>query len=97
MRYKAAVATRKGKARRESEKQEQRRAAMSKAELQLDHVARYLQQEYEFDVGYSEMHRQSERLRPVRLKVLIKELLENPDMSDGEIRESIEDQIDDRL
>ena len=65
VRYKAAVATRKEKARRESEKQAQRRAAASKADLQLDHVARYLEQEYEFDGGYSEMHREAERLRPL--------------------------------
>ncbi len=91
------MATRKEKARRESEKEAQRRAAMSKADLQLDHVARYLEQEYEFDGGYSEMRRESERLRPLIRKMLIQELLENPDMSDDEIRESIEDQIDDRL
>ena len=97
VRYKAAVVTRKEKARRESEKEAQRRAATSKADLQLDHVARYLEQEYEFDGGYSEMHRESERLRPLIRKMLIQELLENPDMSDGEIRDSIEDLLDDAV
>jgi hypothetical protein len=97
LRYKSAVATRKEKVRRESEKEERRRAATARAELQLDHIARYLEQEYEFDGGYSEMHRESERLRPLIRKMLVQELLENPDMSDDEIRESIEDQIDDRL
>jgi hypothetical protein len=96
-RYKAAVATRKKTAQLESERQAQRRAVASKVELQLGHVARYLEQEYEFDGGYSEMRREAERLRPRIREMLINELLENPDMSDDEIRESIEDQIDDRL
>jgi hypothetical protein len=96
-RYKAAVATRKEKARLESEKQAQRRAAEWKADLQLDHIPRYLEQEFEFDGGYSEMHREADRLRPLMRKALIDELLENPDMSDEEIRESIEDQIDDGI
>jgi hypothetical protein len=93
--YKAVVAMRKEKARVESEKQSQRRAAMSKVDLQLDHVARYLEQEYEYDGGYSEMRSEADRLRPLIREMLIDELFENPDMSDEEIRESIEDQIDD--
>jgi hypothetical protein len=93
-RYKAAVATRKEKATLESEKQAQRRAVASKADLQLDHIARYLEEEYEFDGGYSEMRREADRLRPLIREMLIKELLANPDMSDDEIRESIEDQIE---
>jgi len=96
-RYKAAVATRKEKARLESEKQAQRRAVASRADLQLDHIPRYLEQEYEFDGGYSEMHREADRLRPLIREMLIKELLENPDMSDDEIRESIEDQIEEGI
>jgi hypothetical protein len=68
-----------------------------KVDLQLDHIARYLQQEYDFDGGYSEMRREADRLRPLIRKALIDELLENPDMSNDEIRESIEDQIDDGL
>ena len=94
-RYKIAVATRKEKARLESERQAQRRAIASKADLQLDHIARYLEAEYEFDGGYWGMRREADRLRPLIRKALIEELLENPDMSDEEIRESIEDQIDD--
>jgi hypothetical protein len=96
-RYKIAVATRKKKARLDSEKQAQRRAVAVKAELQLDHIARYLEREYDFDGGYFEMRREADRLRPLIREALIDELLENPDMSDDEIRESIEDQIDDRL
>ena len=93
--YKAAVATRKKKARVESERQVQRRAVAWKAELQLDHVARYLEDEYNFDGGYAEMRREAARLRPLIREALIDELVENPDMSGDEIRESIEDQIDD--
>src|ERR1039458_1380400 len=52
--YKAAVATRKEKAGLESEKQAQRRAVARKVDLQLDHVARYLEEEYDFDGGYSD-------------------------------------------
>jgi hypothetical protein len=95
--YKATVAARKENARLESEKQAQRRAVEWKVELQLDHIVRYLEQEYEFDGGYSEMRRKADRLRPLIRKTLIDELLENPDISSDEIRESIEDQIDDGL
>jgi hypothetical protein len=93
--YKAAVATRKEKARLESEKQAQRCDVEWKVDLQLDHIARYLKKEYDFDGGYSEMRREADRLRPLIRKALIDELLKNPDMSADEIRESIEDQIDD--
>ncbi len=84
----------KEEARLESERQAQRRATATKADLQLDHIARYLEQEYEFD-GYSAMRREAHRLRPLIRETLIEELLENPGMSGEEIRESIEDQIDD--
>jgi excisionase family DNA binding protein len=93
--YKAAVAIRKEKARLESEKQAQRRAAEWKADRQLDHVARFLEQEYEFDGGSSEIRREAERLRPLIREALIDELMKNPNMSDNEIRKSIEHQIED--
>jgi excisionase family DNA binding protein len=92
--YKAAVAARKEKARLESEQQARRRAASWKADLQLDHIARYLEREYEFDGGYSAMRQEADRLRPLIREALIDELVENPDMSADEIRKSIEDQID---
>ena len=95
--YRAVVAARKEKSRLESEKQAQRRAAEFKADLQLDHIARYLEQEYKFDGGYWEKHREADRLRPLIREALIEELLENSDMSREEIRESIENQIDDGL
>jgi hypothetical protein len=38
-----------------------------------------------------------DRLRPLIREALIDELVENPDMSADEIRESIEDEIDDRV
>jgi hypothetical protein len=93
---KAAVAARKEKARLESEEQARRDGAAWKADMQLDHVARYLDEEYDFD-EYGEMRREADRLRPLIREALIEELLENPDMSAEEIRESIEDQIDDEL
>jgi excisionase family DNA binding protein len=93
--YKAAVATRKEKARLESEKQAQRRAVAWKADLQLGHIARYLEDEYNFDGGNGEMRREADRLRPLIREALIDELVENPGMSADEIRESIEDQIED--
>ncbi len=67
----------------------------SKADLQLGHIAKYVEQEYKFDGGYWEIQREADRLRPLIREALIDELVENPDMSDEEIRESIEDQIDD--
>ncbi len=68
-----------------------------KADYRLDHIARYLKEEYEFDGGHGEMRRDADRLRPLIREALIDELLENPDMSAEEIRESIEDQIEDHL
>jgi hypothetical protein len=93
--YKAAVATRKHKARLESEKQAQRRAVAWRADLQLFHITRHLEQEYDFDGGYLEMCREADRLRPLIREALIDELMENPNMSDDHIRKSIEDQIED--
>lgn len=87
----------KEEARLESERQAQRRAAAAKADLRLDHIARYLEEEYEFDGGYSAMRREADRLRPLIRQALIEELLENPHMTNDAIRESIEDQIDDLL
>lgn len=81
----------------ESEKQAQRRAVEWKADFQLDHIARYLEKEYEFDGGYAERHREADRLRPLIREGLIDELLEHPDMSYDEIQESIEDQVDERI
>jgi excisionase family DNA binding protein len=92
---KAAVAKREKATLLESKRQAQRRAAASKADLQLGHIARYLDREYEYDGGYLEMQREADRLRPLIREALIDELVENPDMSPDEIRESIEDQLDD--
>jgi hypothetical protein len=92
--YKAAVATRKEEARLESEKQSRRRMAEFTADLKLDHIAEYLEKEYDFDGGYREMRREADRLRPLIREALIDELLENPAMSSDEIRKIIEDQID---
>jgi hypothetical protein len=95
--YKAAVAARKERARLESEAQAQRRAASSKADSYLGHIAKYLEKEYTFDGGDWERMREVNRLRPLIREALIEELIEHPEMSAEEIRESIEDQIDDAL
>ncbi len=89
------MALRKEKARLESQKQAQRRDAEWKAGLHLDHIARYLQQEYEFDGGYAELCRDAERLRPQIRTALIDELMQDPTMTVDQIRRSIEEQIDD--
>jgi len=95
--YKAAVATRKEEARLESEKQAERRAMGWKADNYLGHIAQYLEEEYEFKGGYWEMLRERDRLRPLIREALIDELLEDPDMTDDEILESIEGKVDDHL
>jgi excisionase family DNA binding protein len=95
--YKAAVALRKEKARLESDKRFSRQSAVWKADAQLSHIATYLQKEYKFDGGYGEMLREVNRLRPLIRAELIEELVENPNMPVDEIRESIEDHIDDIL
>ena len=92
--YKAAVARREEAALLESKRQAQRRAVASKADLHLDHIARYLKEEYDYDGKYWEMQREADRLRPLIREALIDELMRNPNMSAEEIRESIEDQID---
>jgi len=95
-RCKAAITARKEKARRESEGQARRKTAEWKADMQLDHIALYLDEEYDYD-DYAEVRRDADRLRPLIREALIEELLENPDMNGEEIRESIEEQIDDEL
>jgi hypothetical protein len=95
--YKAAVATRKERARLESEKQSQHRLAEMKADHQLGHIAKYVAAEYSFDEGYGAMLREVNRLRPLIRERLIQELVENPNMTAEQIRESIEDEIDDEL
>jgi hypothetical protein len=95
--FKAAVAKRKEKARLESEERARRDAVAWKADYQLSHIVRYLEEEYEFDGGSSAMRREADRLRPLIREALIDELLENRDMSAEEIQESIEDQIDDQM
>jgi hypothetical protein len=95
--FKAAVAKRKETARLESEERARRQSAAWKADSQLDHIARYLEEEYDFEGGHWEMRREADRLRPLIREALIDELVENPDMSADEIRESIEAQIEDAV
>ena len=77
-------------ARQEAERQQKRREAESKANIYIGHLQKYLEQEYEFGGGYSELRREAERLRePVRTR-LIARLLERPTMDAVEIRRYIE-------
>ncbi len=93
--YEAAAARRREEARLQSDKWARRQSAGWKADAQLDHIAWYLEKEYEFEGGYWEMRTEVDRLRPLIRVALIDELVENPGMSDDDIRESIEAQIDD--
>lgn len=95
--YKAAAAQRKEAARLKSEKQARRPAAEWKVERQLDHIERYLKQEYTFDGGYVELRQEATRLRPLVREALIERVLKNPQISDAEIRTGIERQIDGAL
>jgi hypothetical protein len=95
--YEAAVSERKKQARLEAERKGQRRAAEWKADLQLGHIAEYLQQEYDFEGGYAEMQQEAGRLRPLIRCVLIDQLIANPNMTIEQMRTSIEGQIDDEV
>ena len=95
--FKTAVARRREEAQMESDKQAKRRAVRAKANLYLDHIARYLDEEYEFDDGYAEMRAEADRLRPLIREALIDELVKNPNMSADQMRATIEEQIDDDL
>ena len=95
--FEASVARRREAARIAEAEQAQRQAVSWKADFQLDHIARYLEQEYEFDGGWFEMRREAERLRPLVREALIDELVENPELSGEDIREAIEDLINDGI
>ena len=56
----------------------------------IDHIKTYLKEEFEFDGGYLELSRETNRLREPVCKRLVEELTENPDMRPVEIREYIE-------
>jgi excisionase family DNA binding protein len=84
-------------ARLEDERRRKKSAAEFKASLYLDHIARYLDQEYDFDGDYTELRKEADRLRdPVR-NDLIQELIDDPDMQPKEIRECIETMVDEYL
>jgi hypothetical protein len=93
----AEVARRKEAAGREAVERRKRQEAEWTATLQLSHIETYLQREYDFSGGYFEMKREADRLRPTVLAALVEELLENPGMTAEEIRESIEDQVEDAM
>ncbi|HTW65866.1 MAG TPA: hypothetical protein VME17_14670 [Bryobacteraceae bacterium] len=94
---KAIVAQRKEAARLESQRKAQRESAAWKVDLQLDHIARYLDQEYVFDGGKAELRREAERLRPLIRDALIGELIEKPNLSGAEIRARIEASIENEV
>jgi len=90
----AALAPHKAAVAKRVERRDRRLFAPFKVDRYLSHISRYLEKEYEFEGGYSEMRREADRLLPVIRAALIDELVENPDVTDDEILESIEDLID---
>jgi hypothetical protein len=94
---KAAVAQRQEAARLQSQRKAQRESAERRVDFQLDHIARHLEKEYEFEGGAAELRREAERLRPLIREALIRELLEEPNISVAQIRASIEAHIENGL
>jgi excisionase family DNA binding protein len=94
--FQAMVAERQEKERLESEQRSKRRNAQWKACLYLDHIERYLQEEYDFDDGYDEMWHEGQRLRAIIEPALAEELMKE-DMDVDEIREYIEEMIEQNL
>jgi excisionase family DNA binding protein len=95
--YQAAIAQRIEKARVDAEMEDRRSRAEWKVDRELDHISRYLAKEYSFRGGNAEMRRAAERLRPAIRTAVVKELLENPEMTTDEIRNAVEDRIDDEV
>jgi hypothetical protein len=94
--FEAAVAEREQKERLESEQRSKRRNAEWTASRYLDHIERYLQEAYEFDGGYSERWQEGQRLRAMIKPALVEELMGH-DMDAEEIRERIEDLIEENI
>ena len=94
---KAAAEEQRRREEAEAERERKCRAAQSKVNYELDHIQRYLDREYKFDGGYSEMVRERDRLRPLILEALVAEVLEDPNMDDEDIRDRIEEMIDDEM
>jgi excisionase family DNA binding protein len=90
----ARIARRKEEERVKADQEIKRRAAEWRVTLELGHIDRYLQQEYEFDGGYLEMRREADRLRKVIEPALIKELIADTEMSSEDIRDRIEELIE---
>jgi hypothetical protein len=93
----ARIAQRTEKTRIEEERHAARRDASWKVDNRLHHIERYLDSEYEFDGGTSELRSEAGRLRPLVREALIVELLEDPEMTSEEIDERIESLIDEDL
>jgi excisionase family DNA binding protein len=79
----------------EAQAQRKRRDAEFKATAELGHIQRYLEAHYKFTGGYSAMLRERDRLRPLILEALVKELLADPNMDADDIRGRIEELIAD--
>jgi hypothetical protein len=91
-----AVAKRVEKARRQDERQAQRRAAESKADQALWHVEKYLKHQFEYD-ALSELYEDARRLRAEIREFVIDELLEDPTMTDRDLQNLIEDEVDEHM
>lgn len=87
----AKIRERKETKRKEEQKQRDPESkqfgAKLKANSYVQHIERHLNEEYEFDEGYSALIEERDRIRD-RLE---EELLEDPDMTHADIRSLIED------
>ncbi len=83
------------------QKQRQRETRRFGAELRvgfyLDHIKTYIEEEFEFAGGYSELGKEADRLREPIRKSLVDELTENPDMTASQIREYVEELVEELL
>ncbi|MEO5925712.1 MAG: hypothetical protein ABIR70_17980, partial [Bryobacteraceae bacterium] len=93
----ARIEQRKEAARLEADQQRAHRAADWAVALNIGHIDTYLREEYEFDGGHTERIREAARLRKLIEPILIEELIEDPDLTVLEIRELIEDLVDEHL
>jgi hypothetical protein len=87
--FETAIADHEEVRRLAAEQQRKRSAAQFSLMLQLDHVARYLQETYEWR-SHGELVEECDRLRPLIKAALVEELMQRPDMDGQVIRRRIE-------
>jgi hypothetical protein len=87
--FETAIAGREKAQRLEAEQQRKRWDAKLTVTLELDHIARYLEQTYEWR-SHGELVEECDRLRPLIKAALVEELMQRPDMDGQAIRRRIE-------